>query len=122
MQRLDYNVLVPYLQSKQEYVISITLTDLQKRLYKYYLENYAKAGQIGADGKLEGGKKGGLFYDVQNLSRIWNHPCILWLAKQRKEEKEDKDDEEGSLKDFICDKETGNGGYDDDSVIQVGVW
>ena len=122
MQRLDYNMLVPYLQSKQEYEISITLTDLQKRLYKYYLENYAKAGQIGADGKLEGGKKGGLFYDVQNLSRIWNHPCILWLSKQRKEGKEDADDEEGSLKVFICDKETGNGGYDDDSDIQVGVW
>ena len=120
MQRLDYNVLVPYLQPKQEYVISITLTDLQQKLYKYYLENYAKAGQIGADGKLEGGKKGGLFYDVQNLSRIWNHPCILLLAKQRKEEKEDVDDEEGSLKDFICDEETGDSGNDDDSDIQVG--
>ena len=46
MQRLDYKVLVPYLQPKQEYVISITLTDLQQKLYKYYLENYAKAGQI----------------------------------------------------------------------------
>ena len=86
MQRLDYNVLVPYLPPKQEYVLSITLTDLQKKLYKYYLENYAKAGQIGADGKLEGGKKGGLFYNVQNLSRIWNHPFILMLAKQRKED------------------------------------
>ena len=48
---------------------------------RFYLENYAKAGQIGADGKLEGGKKGGLFYDVQNLSRIWNHPYILVLSK-----------------------------------------
>eukprot|EP00092_Neocalanus_flemingeri_P001700 GFUD01001814.1.p1 GENE.GFUD01001814.1~~GFUD01001814.1.p1 ORF type:complete len:1623 (+),score=612.15 GFUD01001814.1:145-4869(+) len=123
MQRLDYNVLVPYLQPKQEYVISIALTDLQKRLYKYYLENYAKAGQIGRDGKLEGGKKGGLFYDVQNLSRIWNHPCILLLAKQRKEDKEDlddegSDDEEGSLKDFICDEDTGDSGNDVDSDIQ----
>eukprot|EP00092_Neocalanus_flemingeri_P004269 GFUD01004589.1.p1 GENE.GFUD01004589.1~~GFUD01004589.1.p1 ORF type:complete len:1194 (+),score=434.68 GFUD01004589.1:173-3754(+) len=118
MQRLDYNVLVPYLQPKQEYVISIALTDLQKRLYKYYLENYAKAGQIGPDGKLEGGKKGGLFYDVQNLSRIWNHPCILLLAKQRKEDKEDVDDEEGSLKDFICDEDEDDSGHDDDSDIQ----
>ena len=81
MQRLDYNVLVPYLMPKQEYVITIQLTDLQKKLYRFYLENYAKAGQIGADGKLEGGKKGGLFYDVQNLSRIWNHPYILVLSK-----------------------------------------
>ena len=68
LQRLDYNVLVPFLQPKYEYVLCICLTDFQKKLYKHYLENYAKAGQIGSDGKLEGGKKGGLFYDVQNLS------------------------------------------------------
>ena len=117
MQRLDYTVLVPYLQPKQEYVISITLTDLQQKMYKYYLVNYAKAGQIGADGKLKGGKKGGLFYDVQILSRIWNHPCILLLAKQRKEGKEDAD-EEGSLKE--CGKETGDRSNYDDSDIQVG--
>merc|ERR1719317_99377 len=116
MQRLDYNVLVPYLQPKLEYVISINMTALQKKLYKYYLDNYAKAGQIGSDGKLEGGKKGGLFYDVQNLSRIWNHPCILLMAKQKKEEKEDLDDEEGSLKDFICDED--DSGKSSDSDIQ----
>ena len=47
MQRLDYSVLVPYLKPKLEYVISITMTELQKKLYKYYLENYAQAGQVG---------------------------------------------------------------------------
>lgn len=46
MQRLDYNVLVPYLQPKHEYVLSIAMTDLQKKLYKFYLENFAKAGQV----------------------------------------------------------------------------
>ena len=46
MQRLDYNVLVPYLQPKLEYVISINMTALQKKLYQYYLDNYAKAGQV----------------------------------------------------------------------------
>ena len=126
MQRLDYNVLLPYLQPKHEYVLSITLTDLQKKLYKFYLENFAKAGQISDEGKLEGGKKGGLFYDVQQLSRIWNHPFILELARQRKDDKEEKDDdEEGSLKDFICDDDdeeidSGNSdSEDEDSDIQV---
>ena len=126
MQRLDYNVLVPYLQPKLEYVLSISMTELQKKLYKFYLENFAKAGQISDEGKLEGGKKGGLFYDVQQLSRIWNHPFILELAKQRKEEKEENDDdEEGSLKDFICDEDeededdSGNEDSDNDSDIQV---
>jgi transcriptional regulator ATRX len=87
MQRLDYNVLVPYLQPKLEYVLSINMTDMQRKLYKFYLENYAKAGQVGLDGRLEGGRKGGLFYDSQNLARIWNHPYILQLAKNRRDEK-----------------------------------
>merc|ERR1719220_2916485 len=104
MQRLDYNVLVPYLMPKLEYVLTIQLGELQKTLYKYYLENFARMGQIGPDGKLMGGKKGGLFYDVQNLSRIWNHPYILLLSKIRKDAKEDDESgSEGSLKDFIDD-------------------
>merc|ERR1719412_181264 len=106
MQRLDYNVLVPFLQPKHEYVLCINLTEFQEKLYKHYLENFARAGQIGHDGKLEGGKKGGLFYDVQNLSRVWNHPYILLKAKERADEKrmlEDSSGEEGSLKDFIDD-------------------
>jgi hypothetical protein len=57
-----------------------------------------------------GGKKGGLFYDVQNLSRIWNHPCILAKAKEREDNKrmvdddEEEIDEAGSLKDFVVDE------------------
>ena len=63
----------------------------------YYLDNYARAGQIGRDGKLEGGKKGGLFYDVQNLSRVWNHPYILAMAKTRADEKAMLDDDDEDL-------------------------
>ncbi|XP_059093491.1 transcriptional regulator ATRX-like isoform X2 [Tigriopus californicus] len=113
MQRLDYNVLVPYLQPKHEFVLCICLTDFQKKLYSYYLENFARAGQIGSDGKLEGGKKGGLFYDVQNLSRVWNHPHILAMAKSRADLKAmdesddnmDDADETGNLQGFIDDDE-----------------
>ena len=88
---------VPYLQPKHEYVLCINLTDFQKKLYLFYLENYARAGQIGRDGKLEGGKKGGLFYDVQNLSRVWNHPYILAMAKTRADEKAMLDDDDEDM-------------------------
>ena len=101
MQRLDYNVLMPYLQPKHEYVLCICLTEFQKKLYTFYLQNYAQAGQIGAEGKLEGGKKGGLFYDVQNLSRVWNHPYILLMAKHREDEKRMFDDDDEDLKEFV---------------------
>ena len=71
------------------------MTKYQKKLYKHYLENFARAGQIGHDGKLEGGKKGGLFYDVQYLSRIWNHPFILTMAQSLADEKKYFDDNGG---------------------------
>merc|ERR1719412_1150503 len=126
MQRLDYNVLVPYLQPKHEYVLCIDMTDFQKKLYKYYLSEYARAGQIGAEGKLEGGKKGGLFCDVQNLSRVWNHPYILLQAKERSDAKamlqDDEDfidDDEGSLKDFIDDDEATPNTSDEDDDIKL---
>ena len=82
-------------QPKHEYVLCINMTKYQKKLYKHYLENFARAGQIGHDGKLEGGKKGGLFYDVQYLSRIWNHPFILTLAQSLADEKKYFDDNGG---------------------------
>ena len=71
------------------------MTKYQKKLYKHYLENFARAGQIGHDGKLEGGKKGGLFYDVQYLSRIWNHPFILTMAQSLADEKKYFEDNGG---------------------------
>lgn len=59
-----------------------------------------------------GGKKGGLFYDVQNLSRVWNHPHILAMAKSRadlkamdeSDENMDDADETGNLQGFIDDE------------------
>ena len=122
MQRLDYNVLTLFL------VLCINMTDFQKKLYQYYLSEYARAGQIGAEGKLEGGKKGGLFYDVQNLSRVWNHPFILLTAKERSDAKamlDDDDDflddeDEGSLKDFIDDGgDSDDASSDDDDDIKL---
>merc|ERR1719412_3130144 len=103
LQRLDYNVLVPYLQPKHEYVLCICLTEFQEKLYKHYLENFAKAGQIGHDGKLEGGKKGGLFCDVQNLSRVWNHPYILLQAKERADIKKMFEDDAEEDERFVND-------------------
>ena len=87
--------LLKLFQPKHEYVLCINMTKYQKKLYKHYLENFARAGQIGHDGKLEGGKKGGLFYDVQYLSRIWNHPFILTMAQSLADEKKYFEDNGG---------------------------
>jgi len=75
---------------------------------------------------ISGGKKGGLFYDVQNLSRVWNHPYILKMAKTKADYKamfEDDIGDDGNLKDFIDDgsgdeasTSAGSGSSDDDEA------
>lgn len=75
MQRFDYTVLKPFLPPKFEYVISIQLSDLQLKLYQYYLDNLAQGGP-----KRQGS---GLFVDFGALSRVWTHPKVLELAVRR---------------------------------------
>ena len=41
-QRRDYGVLAPFLPPKHEYVLFITLSDVQVKLYQYYLDNYSR--------------------------------------------------------------------------------
>lgn len=98
VQRFDYSVLTPYLPPKEEYVISIRITDTQEKLYRHYLENDSSRGSAG--------KGAQLFADFQQLQRVWTHPRVLKMSQERNElkaEKEDQSDSEGSLKDFIDD-------------------
>lgn len=41
-QRKAYTVLVPFLPTKFEYVLNLSLTEVQIKLYHYYLENFAR--------------------------------------------------------------------------------
>ncbi|XP_063855287.1 transcriptional regulator ATRX-like isoform X1 [Scylla paramamosain] len=102
VQRMDYTVLKPYLPPKFEYVISVQLSEIQCKLYHYYLENLARGGP-----KRQGS---GLFVDFGALSRVWTHPKVLELAMRRVEY--DDDDEE--LDDFICDDSTTSESSDDE--------
>lgn len=69
VQRRDYSVLAPFLPLKHEYVISIRLTELQIKLYKYYMEHKPSVETTR--------KAATLFQDFQNLQRIWTHPRVL---------------------------------------------
>ncbi|XP_072930317.1 uncharacterized protein [Epargyreus clarus] len=103
VQRRDYGVLAPFLPPKHEYVLFITLTDVQVKLYQNYLDNYSRQ-------PLPGKSSGFLFPDFQSLQRIWTHPLVLKynseryeIMQQKKREREEEEDSEGSLPDFIDD-------------------
>ncbi|XP_050718852.1 transcriptional regulator ATRX-like isoform X2 [Eriocheir sinensis] len=104
VQRFDYSVLKPFLPPKFEYVISVQLSEIQIKLYQYYLDNLARGGP-----KRQGS---GLFVDFGALSRVWTHPKVLELAVRRKAF--DEDDEEDDLDGFICDDSTTSESSDDE--------
>ncbi|XP_008546248.3 transcriptional regulator ATRX [Microplitis demolitor] len=99
VQRFDYSVLTPFLPPKQEYVISIRLSDVQVKLYQYYIDNFARKHK---------GVGGSLFADFQALSRLWTHPFVVKMHTENSEKllqkkRDAESDSEGSLKDFIDD-------------------
>ncbi|CAD0197903.1 unnamed protein product [Chrysodeixis includens] len=104
VQRRDYGVLAPFLPPKHEYVLFITLTDVQVKLYQHYLDNYSRRPLPG--------KSGFLFPDFQSLQRIWTHPLVLkynserYEIMQQKKREREEEDSEGSLVDFIDDDST----------------
>ncbi|XP_063222750.1 transcriptional regulator ATRX homolog isoform X2 [Bacillus rossius redtenbacheri] len=102
IQRFDYAVLTPYLPPKQEYAIFIRLTELQIKLYQYYLDHNAP------DGKAKTAK---LFTDFHIIQRICTHPRVLQMNFEKNEKTAEKkrflkSDSEGSLKNFIDDGNT----------------
>ncbi|CAB3255913.1 unnamed protein product [Arctia plantaginis] len=105
VQRRDYGVLAPFLPPKHEYVLFITLTEVQVKLYQHYLENYSRR-------PLPGKSSGFLFPDFQSLQRIWTHPLVLkynserYEIMQQKKREREEEDSEGSLVDFIDDDST----------------
>ncbi|KAI8432367.1 hypothetical protein MSG28_004774 [Choristoneura fumiferana] len=105
VQRRDYGVLAPFLPPKHEFVLFITLTEIQIKLYQHYLDNYSRR-------PLPGKSSGFLFPDFQSLQRIWTHPLVLKynseryeIMQQKKRDKEEEDSE-GSIADFIDDDST----------------
>ncbi|XP_033829398.1 transcriptional regulator ATRX isoform X2 [Periophthalmus magnuspinnatus] len=98
VQRKDYSALTKFLPPKHEYVLSVRMTPIQCRLYRYYLEHFTGVGNAQEGGRGRAGTK--LFHDFQMLSRIWTHPWCLQLDYISKENRGFFD--EDSMEEFIA--------------------
>ncbi|KAM9356604.1 transcriptional regulator ATRX [Symphorus nematophorus] len=98
VQRKDYTALTKFLPPKHEYVLSIRMTPIQAKLYRYYLEHFTGVGNALEGGRGRAGTK--LFQDFQMLSRIWTHPWCLQLDYISKENRGFFD--EDSMDEFIA--------------------
>ena len=104
--RKSVSVLQQYLPPKFEYVISVSMTSLQKRLYRSFLASIDD-GDKGGGGegttkkKASEGRKSGksLFNAYHQLAKVWTHPGVLALEALEKEEREVK--EYNSIDDFM---------------------
>ncbi|KAG7517217.1 transcriptional regulator ATRX [Solea senegalensis] len=98
VQRKDYTALTKFLPPKHEYVLSIRMTPIQCKLYRYYVEHFTGVGNALEGGRGRAGTK--LFQDFQMLSRIWTHPWCLQLDYISKENRGFFD--EDSMDEFIA--------------------
>uniref|UniRef100_A0A8C4EBE4 DNA helicase n=1 Tax=Dicentrarchus labrax TaxID=13489 RepID=A0A8C4EBE4_DICLA len=98
VQRKDYTALTKFLPPKHEYVLSVRMTPIQCKLYRYYLEHFTGVGNALEGGRGRAGTK--LFQDFQMLSRIWTHPWCLQLDYISKENRGFFD--EDSMDEFIA--------------------
>uniref|UniRef100_A0A3Q2UTF1 DNA helicase n=1 Tax=Haplochromis burtoni TaxID=8153 RepID=A0A3Q2UTF1_HAPBU len=97
VQRKDYTALTKFLPPKHEYVLSVRMTPIQAKLYRYYLEHFTVGNAVEGSRGRAGTK---LFQDFQMLSRIWTHPWCLQLDYISKENRGFFD--EDSMDDFIA--------------------
>ncbi|XP_017052637.2 transcriptional regulator ATRX homolog [Drosophila ficusphila] len=99
IQRRDYSVLAPYLPPKHEYVVYTTLSELQQKLYGYYMTTHRE--QSGSD---VCGKGARLFQDFQDLRRIWTHPMNLRVNSDNVIAKRLLSNDDSDMEGFICDE------------------
>lgn len=89
--RCDYNVLVPYLQPKLEYVLKIKSSDVQANIYRHYLEHFTRAGETPGTEQAKG--RHNLFNDCQVFRLICSHPYLLDVKEKKRQENNWIDDE-----------------------------
>ena len=80
------------------------MSDLQIKMYQYYLDHCTKGGP-NATMSMGRGKGSGLFADFQELGRVWTHPKALHISQIRRELKAIQNSEtDGSIADFLDDR------------------
>ncbi|KAH8257777.1 hypothetical protein KR038_001028 [Drosophila bunnanda] len=99
IQRRDYSVLAPYLPPKHEYVVYTTLSELQQKLYGYYMTTHREQSSSDICGK---GAR--LFQDFQDLRRIWTHPMNLRVNSDNVIAKRLLSNDDSDMDGFICDE------------------
>ena len=75
--------LLNYLTNFNSKIFLVRLTNFQRELYQFYLDNISTKGEKAVNTK--GRSVSGLFTDYQNLMRVWTHPKLLETHSLKRE-------------------------------------
>ncbi|KAF6036346.1 ATRX [Bugula neritina] len=113
VQRKDYSALIKFLPPKYEYILGVKLGELQVKTVPA-ISRHVKRRQIRCERKL--------FQDFQILGRVWTHPMMLELYRQRKSENSFIDDETSEATPSTSHNEDGSDILVRDSDDSQGSW
>ncbi|XP_035234263.1 transcriptional regulator ATRX homolog, partial [Stegodyphus dumicola] len=97
VQRCDYSALTKFLPPKHEFVISVKLSDVQIKMYRWYLENKSQRN-------LEKKQGSTLFNDYNVMRNLCIHPYICHTQFLQQEKRRLLRDDDEDMSDFINDE------------------
>uniref|UniRef100_A0A0E0M8C6 ATP-dependent helicase ATRX n=1 Tax=Oryza punctata TaxID=4537 RepID=A0A0E0M8C6_ORYPU len=81
VQRMDMNVVKNDLPAKKVFVVTVKLSQLQRKLYRRFLDVNGFSSSAASEKSFQ---RSGFFAKYQTLALIWNHPGLLQMAKEQK--------------------------------------
>ncbi|XP_026421717.1 protein CHROMATIN REMODELING 20-like [Papaver somniferum] len=104
VQRMDMNVVKKDLPPKTVYVIAVKLSQLQRILYKKFLDEHGFTND-----KISGEKSRSFFAGYQALAQVWNHPGLLRMSEQKNSARR-----EVNVENFVVDGSSSDDNIEDD--------
>ncbi|XP_031481997.1 protein CHROMATIN REMODELING 20 isoform X2 [Nymphaea colorata] len=106
--RMDSSVVKKELPPKTVYVISVKLSPLQRKLYKKFLDVHGFTNGRASNEKAN--RRSCFFAGYQALAQIWNHPGLLQMTKEYKENQR----REEAVENFLVDGSSSDDNLDRD--------
>lgn len=110
VQRMDMNVVKNDLPPKKVFVITVKLSQLQRKLYRRFLDVHGFSRSVSSEKPF---KRSGFFAKFQKLAQIWNHPGLLQMAKEQRGSVRRED----AVENFLTDESSSDDNHNTESQL-----
>uniref|UniRef100_A0ACD5WXU6 Uncharacterized protein n=5 Tax=Avena sativa TaxID=4498 RepID=A0ACD5WXU6_AVESA len=113
VQRMDMNVVKNDLPPKKVFVITVKLSQLQRKLYRRFLDVHGFSSSASSEKPF---KRSGFFAKYQKLAQIWNHPGLLQMAKEQRGSVRRED----AVENFLTEESSSDDNHNIGSQLPIG--